>query len=68
MEYMFSFEIQNFLEQHNYHINHDDERLILNTSSQLNHIKFEQNEGEYSSFNWWTDDGYNWLVHIKNII
>ena len=59
---MYSWEINQFLEQRNYNIDSEDYIKICNSSSQISKIKYEP-FGNY--FEMWTSDGYYWKFKVK---
>ena len=63
---MFSYEIDKYLRERNYYLTHDEEYSICRGSIQLDHIKLEQTYENYTDIHWWTNDGYEWVVHVWN--
>lgn len=61
---MYSHEIQQLLELKNYLINHIEYLNILNTSPQVNHVKYNPYSDEYEM---WTTDNYyfKYKVYLK---
>lgn len=58
---MYSYEIQDILESHTYKINSNTYKEIVNTSQQINYIKYNPYDGStYLS----TSDGYSWTFRI----
>ena len=53
---MYSWEITNFLAEHNYHIGGDDLLFIINPKNhpQINHIQYNPYENKYEM---WDDEG-----------
>jgi hypothetical protein len=64
---MFSWEIQRYLEDRNYHIDSDEiyERVI-NTSPQISRVKLGERRDKQFSYEIYTDDGYHWKVWMKS--
>lgn len=60
---MYSYEIKNILEEQRYIINSNTYKEILDTSKQINYIKYNPYNGStYLS----TTDGYSWSFRIIN--
>lgn len=63
---MYSWEIDQYLRDKDFHITHDDLDFIRNTSPQLSYIKFERLGKIYSEYTIGTYDNHNWILHILN--
>ena len=63
---MYSWEIQLYLAERNYHIESDEVyEKIINTSPQITRVKLGEHVDEYYSYEIYTNDGFYWKVWMK---
>jgi hypothetical protein len=62
---MYSWEIQKYLDERNYHVDSDEMYNIVDTSPQINWIEFNSCSDKDFSYKIGTKDGYTWVVWMK---
>lgn len=62
---MYSYEINQYLQQNNELTNKEFNNMIK-TSSQVSFVKLNRIEEVYSFYNVDTNDGFNWIVKVRN--
>ena len=63
---MFSWEIQQYLAERNYHIDSDKVyEKIINTSPQVCRVKLGERKDNEFSYEIYTNDGYSWVVWMR---
>ena len=63
---MYSWEIQNYLEEIDYHSTHSKIREIMIKSPQIRLFKLLELGEPTSKYQLFTDDNYEWTVHLDN--
>ena len=63
---MYSDEINDYLAKRNFNVAYDEIEDMRLSSPQLNRIKFEGVEGDYSRYKIATNDNHTWDVFVKN--
>ena len=63
---MFSWEIQRYLEERNYHLDSDEVYdKIITTSPQITRVKLGEHRDKMFSYEIYTNDGYYWIVWMN---
>ena len=63
---MYSYEIQDYLENKSYKLTLEEYYCIMNTSPQISHVKLEMIADFYHKKLVSTNDGYSWGIYILN--
>ncbi len=66
---MFSWEIDNYLKEHNYKLTFAETRNIMISSPQIFNWKLEQLHSDmlgYGKYSWRTTDDFQWFFFIEN--
>lgn len=64
--FMYSYEIQDYLERRSYKLTLEDYYGIVSTSHQISFVKLEMLAGFYHKKSVSTNDGYSWGIYVLN--